>query len=137
MKILVLDDDETRHKTFRQNLIGCEVTHTHTYQEAVAALEAQAFDAFHLDHDLNLDGNHVSVDANGRELSGSDFASYAAREVPEHQFPKVIVIHSYNPSGAANIASKLRRKGVRVVQEPFSSRSGESVRVWLQLDPDP
>jgi hypothetical protein len=38
MKILFLDDDEDRHRKFKMQTIGCDVTHVYTYDEAIAAL---------------------------------------------------------------------------------------------------
>lgn len=44
MRILVLDDDKARHRTFKQNLIGHLVTHVFTVDAAREALVRDTFD---------------------------------------------------------------------------------------------
>lgn len=125
-RVLVLDDDNTRHKTFARNLIGHEVVvHCRTYHEAADAIGRQEFDTYYLDHDLNLIGENCSVaEDTGRELTGSDFASYVISTLHPDKLPSLVIVHSYNPSGAANIASKFRGTRAETLIVPFGSNSG-------------
>lgn len=133
MKVLVLDDDATRHKTFRKNLIGHErVVHVHTYQEAVEALKHERFDCIFFDHDLNLVGEFKSVVQDPEtgieyEMTGADVARALVEAGPEW-FPSQAIVHSYNPSGAQNIVRILREAGIPVEWHLFDSESGTEIQ---------
>jgi len=133
MRVLVLDDDDTRHKTFAQNLIGNIVVHVRTYDEFEEALEGEAFDVVYLDHDLNM-YQYRSLDysdygyAGARELTGQDCARLLLK-LPEAKQPHLIVIHSFNPEGAKAIRSILLGARGRVVQELFCASSGTGLQV--------
>jgi CheY-like chemotaxis protein len=99
-RILVLDDDETRLKAFRQKLIGNEVVTVMTTSNAIEQLNSNAFQAVSLDHDLG--GKHMVPSGKG---TGYEVAQWL-QEHPEKQ-PANIIIHSFNPVGAQNIASLL------------------------------
>lgn len=128
MRVLVLDDDNTRHKTFKKNLIGHDVVHVHTYDEAVTALEGERFNVMYLDHDLNLEGIHRSVMIDEEtgiewELTGADVAR-AIVALPSEKHPERTIVHSYNPSGAANIVAILHDARIEAVRNLFSGSSG-------------
>src|SRR3954467_10883234 len=111
MRVLVLDDDNNRHVTFRRNLIGHDVVHVHTYDEAVAALAGERFDVMFLDHDLNLEGVHRSVRRDEEtgvewEMNGAHVAHVIA-ELPSEKRPDEVFVHSYNPDGASNMIAIL------------------------------
>ena len=100
-RILVLDDDETRLRHFRQKLIGNVVECIKTAQEAIRLLsEEEPFDLLFLDHDL---GDKVMV------ASGPGTGYEVAEWIRDHKEkrPKDIVIHSYNPAGADNMRAIL------------------------------
>lgn len=128
MRVLVLDDDNTRHRTFQRNLIGHErVLHVHTADEACAAVNAEQFDAVFLDHDLNH-FEYVSMDYNSlyggsKELTGVDVARCIARLAPEKQ-PKLIIVHSFNGPGALNIVAALKGTRSQVVRQLFNPGIG-------------
>jgi CheY-like chemotaxis protein len=100
MKILVLDDAEIRLKAFRQKLIGHEVVTVMTASEAIEQLNSNSFQAVCLDHDL---GDKHMVPS-GKD-TGYEVAQWLKNN-PEKQ-PATIVVHSFNPVGAQNMASIL------------------------------
>ena len=99
-RILVLDDNETRLKAFRQKLIGNEVVTVMTASDAIEQLKGSSFEAVCLDHDL---GDQHMVP------SGKGTGYEVARWLQEHteKQPASIIIHSFNPVGAQNMASIL------------------------------
>lgn len=125
MRILVLDDDKERHQAFARNFDGHDVVHVETYDSALAALLKQPrFDVVYLDHDLNdfeaqsyAPGD--SMYEGPRELDGQDVAVFMARELPESKHPELVVVHSWNPSGADAMVSTLRRANFSVRRESF------------------
>ncbi len=131
MRILVLDDDLTRHHTFARNLRGHEVVHAQTYDSALAALlDAPRFDLVYLDHDLN-DFGQLSIGPSDsmyggvREMDGRDVASFIARSLPQHKRPKRFIVHSWNEEGAAMMIMILRRAGFPCDKEEFHPNIGE------------
>jgi len=103
MKILVLDDDRGRLKQFMEKLIGHDVCCVETAQEAIRKLkEEEIFDYAFFDHDL---GGKVFVESGGQDFTGWDVAVWLTQNIEKQ--PKKIVIHSFNPAGAANMKSLL------------------------------
>lgn len=90
MKILFLDDDETRHSFFAEWTKAHDVTHVRTASKAADLLEEQKWDACFLDHDL---GESEALHGNGTSL---------ARWLHENplKIPPMVVIHSWNSDGA-------------------------------------
>ena len=101
-RILVLDDDHTRHKAFQQALIGKIVEHVTTAQEAIASLLNHPVEILFLDHDL---GGKTMV------ASGKGTGYEVAKWLAEHseRMPKRVIVHSFNPVGAQNIKTILPR----------------------------
>jgi CheY-like chemotaxis protein len=100
MRVLVLDDDETRLKQFRQNLIGHVVECVKTAREAISKLESEKWDCFFTDHDL---GGKIFVPSGPG--TGYEVAQWLEQN-PDKQ-PKEIYIHSFNAVGAKNIQAVL------------------------------
>lgn len=92
MDILVLEDDSTRQKAFRQNLIGANVVIVDTPQEAIKNLDTKTWDFLFLDHDL---GGQSWV------TPGDDTGYAVAKwlEANPSKQPKAIVLHTLNPIG--------------------------------------
>ena len=103
MKILILDDDQTRHKFFNRKLIGHSVTNVETAADAIKHLSEDTFDAIFLDHDL---GGEIFVNSFGPILNTGYAVAKWLSENPEKQ-PKQIFIHSLNPVGADNMKALL------------------------------
>lgn len=94
MKILILDDDETRHEQFRTNFAKHQLVHTYTVDEAIRALKIHRFDCIMLDHDL---GGKSFVKSGGPEPTGYDVAVWIRSNL---DYKPEIYIHSMNPAGA-------------------------------------
>jgi len=118
LRVLVLDDDATRHMHFRAQLIGHIVTHVMNYDEAVAALASTRFDLAFLDHDLS-DMAAAGMPREG-ERTGTHVAEFIAAMAPESR-PIRVAVHSFNPDGARRMVNILANAGVRVSREPFKA----------------
>lgn len=136
MRILVLDDDKNRHRTFKSNLIGYIVHHVYTVDDARAALNEHVFDVLYLDHDLN-DHESRSVDYSGgyggpREMTGLDVARYVSLQCERDpkKTPQLVVVHSFNFAGAKAIADELRGTVPQVVIQKFHEKIGLDL-AWM------
>lgn len=110
MKILILDDDDRRHRDFDFHLLADHsLTHAHTYDEFIRELEANTFDVIFFDHDLNYE-QYVSRFPDGREITGYHCAKWLIENQQKSQ-PKHIVVHSHNQGGAMHIMALLREAG--------------------------
>lgn len=92
--VFVLEDSEERMKWFRERLP--QLVQTDTSDKAIAILAEKQFDWVFLDHDLSLldyAGNQTQLTGTGRDvakfLSGMNWVGHN------------VVIHSWNPMGAA------------------------------------
>ena len=130
MKILFLDDQPQRWHTFcsampEEHLSGCD--YAESYDEAVALVEKNGvnyYTHFFLDHDLNEEDYDVVVEAGEHPshiFSGSKNGSMFANWLVENECSAdVIVCHSMNPSGRANMRNiLLGRVSDKVLDCPF------------------
>jgi CheY-like chemotaxis protein len=123
MRILFLDDDDLRHEVFAEQAKagGHEAFHARTLGEFMGLTDGKHFDEVWLDHDLN-DFQHESkwTDMYGDgEQNGVDAARWLAAQLPEHR-PSKVVIHSWNPTGAARMRATLEEAGFKdVLVEEF------------------
>jgi len=102
MKIMFLDDMKSRRDVFRQNAIGHSVDFAITAQQAIDLLNRHEYDAIYLDHDL--EDSHYESNEDHHE--DGRFVARAMREMKQHH-GKIVIVHSLNPSGRANILSIL------------------------------
>jgi len=102
MRILVVEDNPERVKKFRRELVGSIVDYAVDADSAMACLASHGYDLIFLDHDLGLREMVDSDDAN----TGYQVALAIARDAKN---TSVIVVHSCNPAGAANISRALPR----------------------------
>ncbi len=122
IRILFLDDDVDRHEFMALNAKEDEVTlvPVWNYEQCIKALqEEERFHEIHLDHDLG--DVHYPEDGIPYELTGTEVAKWMADNLPPEKKPDTVVIHSYNPSGAARMVEILRRAEFFVIRQPFSS----------------
>src|SRR5688572_10822365 len=94
MKILILDDDDARHRKFAHWFAGYDVTHTFTYRQFIQAYASGQFDYTLLDHDLNdcqyksvthIDGDNIEGYTGPciKEMTGQDAARFIMETGPE------------------------------------------------------
>lgn len=116
MKIFFLDDDKERHRRFKMNRIGMDITAVWTYADACVALAEAVFDVAYLDHDLS------ELAAAGKPAEGEKTGTHVAEfiaSLPEDRRPKFVVLHSFNPAGRMRMSQILTDAGVRCRMEPF------------------
>ena len=126
-RILVLDDDPMRHRFFARTLIGNVVEHVNTFDHCIKALQENQnpFDVVFLDHDLN-DHGLLSIGPSEmyggvREMTGADVARFITNKLSKEKYPELIIIHSVNDYGSANMHTILKPTNIKVERIPFSS----------------
>lgn len=98
MKVLFLDDNPARHKAMKA-MLPC-ITQVYTADGAIEALSTCNYSEIFLDHDL---GGKVYVDSEEYN-TGMTVAKWLAKNKRD----ATVVIHSYNPVGARNMAVALK-----------------------------
>ena len=94
MRILILDDDDTRHRKFNRRLIGNYVVNTYTANECIEQLnENGPWEYCFLDHDLGGQIFQASTKGTGWEV---------AKWISENKSkkPMYVIVHSFNYNGA-------------------------------------
>jgi hypothetical protein len=125
MEILVIDDQVTpRQSWFRRRLVGLgSIASALTSAAAYDLLRARKFDVAFFDHDL------------GEEDSGSTIATRILMEPHIYHCPRAVWVHSVNPVGAENIASKFRSQNVPTVVSDFGiMRSTPIHLLWNRIN---
>ena len=112
-KILILDDDNHRHKLFAQKYATEDLTHVHTSYDAIEVLKSTEFDYVFLDHDL---GGEIYVESGPG--TGYEVAEWISNN-PERKPSQMVILHSLNPPGRKNMCNILKSKGVEVMESPF------------------
>lgn len=110
MDILIVDDSRTRHRKFRQGLIGSNVVHVSNAPDAIAVMQQQMFDAVFLDYDLHIGGARVSdhVEETGK---GSHIVNWIIQSGKDLKPGMQIFVHSLNPKGVMYMVDMLRANG--------------------------
>ena len=116
MRIMFLDDMKSRRDVFKQNSIGHSVDFAITAKQAIDLLKKNSYDAIYLDHDL--EDEHYNSNEDHHE--DGRFVARHLREMAQHH-GKVVIVHSLNPDGRANIKS--------ILQDLFDVWMPENVRV--------
>jgi CheY-like chemotaxis protein len=114
MKILFLDDDSIRIRQARIDFVKDELSVAETAGQAIHMLEKNSpYDLASLDHDL---GGNIYCPSD--EVSGFAVAEYISK-MHKEKMPKQVVVHSFNPDGAANMMQVLQGI-VPVRKQPFN-----------------
>jgi CheY-like chemotaxis protein len=129
MRVLTLDDMETRHYYFRRWFAGFDLVETYTAKEAITALDnGGRFDLVMLDHDL-AESHYLTLSEGLSEEqlpgmdeyepgTGLDVARHIAT-MPKEKQPGQVVVHSWNPGGSAAMHETIYRAGIRVARKRF------------------
>ena len=112
ISVFLLDDDERRHRWFETRFEGDVLTVTETVDEAKKVLEAQAFDAIFLDHDL-LPRHYETNDHDDYGNTGYAIAEWL-NERDDLQRAATIIVHTRNADAAIPMVMKLRESGRNV-----------------------
>lgn len=120
MIILFIDDQDSRHQVV-EAILGKKHTilHSYTYEESIEILESSAKTIGLVMFDCDL-GDFREVDGEQIEFNGSKIASYIGYELDQKKYPARAIVHSQNPVGAENLASKLRSAGIHTDILPYS-----------------
>jgi CheY-like chemotaxis protein len=107
--VLILDDDERRHRWFIKRFAGDELDLAATVDEAKEFLTERGYDAIFLDHDL-LPHHYESNDHGDHANTGYAVAEFL-NERPELQRAATIIVHTRNADAAIPMVQKLRESG--------------------------
>jgi len=112
ISVLILDDDERRHRWFIKRFTGDELDLAATADEAKEFLSEKGYDAIFLDHDL-LPRHYESNDHDDYANTGLAVAEFL-NERPELQRAATIIVHTRNADAAIPMVLKLRESGRNV-----------------------
>lgn len=112
ISVMVLDDDERRHRWFRKRFAGDFVDVAATADEAKKILESGVYDAIFLDHDL-LPHHYESNDHDDFDSTGYAVAEFL-HERADLQRAATIIVHTRNADAAIRMVQKLRETGRNV-----------------------
>jgi len=112
MRILVLDDNDNRLKTYKYHLSGTNVTCVKTAKDCIEKLKDNDYNFVMLDHDL---GDEVFVDSN-RPDCGMEVVRYLEANLTKTH---CIFIHTANDYARNNMVGKLKSAGYNVVDSNF------------------
>jgi ActR/RegA family two-component response regulator len=123
MRILFLDDDQRRKRTFRSNFPSAKIVSTAS--ETIHQLMTDEYNVVFLDHDL---GGEVYVDSD-REDTGMEVVRWIADNRPNIE---KVFIHSCNKDAAAKMHSSLRQAEYDSSLMPFPRIDFDSLSSNLQ-----
>lgn len=94
MKILILDDNHTRHELFKANFKDFNLYGAYNVTRAIQLLQKYEYDALFLDYNLYRANNKK---VNGKYLTGYDVALWLSNNL--NRCPHLVYIHSSDPEG--------------------------------------
>src|SRR5688572_32516685 len=109
ISVMLLDDDERRHRWFKKRFLGDELDIAATVDEARELLAERTYDAIFLDHDL-LPHHYESNDHGDEAHTGYAIAAWL-NERAELQKAATIIVHTRNADAAIPMVMKLRESG--------------------------
>jgi CheY-like chemotaxis protein len=115
-RVLFVDDQSSRLDALREaGVLQTEVVHAASALDGIdAVVDGGPWDVVFLDHDLDT----KVYDPYPREVTGQDVARVLAGMAWR---PRLVVVHSMNPVGAASIEAVLRDAGIRCLILPMST----------------
>lgn len=122
MKVLILDDDDKRHRLFHKSAAFADhkLTHATTFMQAKNELLFEGpYDLVMLDYDLN-DHQYRSMKTDFEKYTGFELAKVIVEEMPEEKRPMVIV-HSWNYYGGKYTTEYLEQNKVWVRRWEFDN----------------
>lgn len=116
MRILIVEDDETRCSWFREKLAGAELDVTCDVGQAKGWLAERDYQMIFLDHDL-IEEHYFAIELDD-EKTGYAVAAWLAAN-PDRQRDATILVHSLNYSGADRMLAVMRDGGREAEHVPF------------------
>lgn len=117
ISVMLLDDDERRHRWFRKRFVGDEIDIAANVEEAKQLLAEQPYDAIFLDHDL-LPHHYESNDHGDEANTGYAIAEWL-NERSDLQRAATIIVHTRNADAAIPMVTKIRESGRSCEYCPF------------------
>lgn len=112
ISVMLLDDDERRHRWFKKRFEGDEMDIAESVAEAKELLAEHTYDAIFLDHDL-LPHHYESNDHGDHANTGYAIAEFL-NDRTELQRAATIIVHTRNADAAIPMVQKLRESGRNV-----------------------
>lgn len=109
ISVMLLDDDERRHRWFKKRFSGDELFIAATVNEAKELLAEGTYDAIFLDHDL-LPHHYESNDHDDHGSTGYAVAEFL-HDNADLQPAATIIVHTRNADAAVKMVQKLRDCG--------------------------
>ena len=109
ISVMLLDDDERRHRWFKKRFDGDELFIAANVSEAKKLLTDASYDAIFLDHDL-LPHHYESNDHDDFHSTGYAIAEFL-HDHPDLQRAATIIVHTRNADAAVRMVQKLRDSG--------------------------
>lgn len=110
--VMLLDDDERRHRWFKKRFVGDDLDIASTVGDAKVLLDEHTYDAIFLDHDL-LPHHYESNDHDDFANTGYAIAEWLNQRA-ELQRAATIIVHTRNADAAIQMVQKLRETGRNV-----------------------
>jgi hypothetical protein len=112
ISVLLLDDDDRRHRWFKKRFEGDELDIAKSVAEAKYLLAQNTYDAIFLDHDL-LPHHYESNDHDDFANTGYAIAEFL-NDRADLQRAATIIVHTRNADAAIPMVQKLRESGRNV-----------------------
>jgi CheY-like chemotaxis protein len=112
IRVMLLDDDERRHRWFKKRFAGDEMDVAVDVAEAKELLTEYNYDAIFLDHDLLP--HHYESNSHGDESNTGYAVAEFLNERPELQRAATIIVHTRNADAAIPMVTTLRESGRNV-----------------------
>ncbi|HJX93611.1 MAG TPA: cyclic-phosphate processing receiver domain-containing protein [Pyrinomonadaceae bacterium] len=116
IRVFLLDDDERRHKWFRDRFKGDVLDIAENVSRAQEMLGVASYDAIFLDHDLHPE--HYHAESTDDERTGYAVALWLSTN-PDIQRASTILVHTRNADGAMRMVEELRKAGRAAEYVPF------------------
>lgn len=109
ISVMLLDDDERRHRWFRKRFDGDDLSIAVSVEEAKNLLAENNYDAIFLDHDLLP--HHYESNDHGDEANTGFAVVEWLNERADLQRAATIIVHTRNADAAIPMVQKLRESG--------------------------
>jgi hypothetical protein len=122
IRVLIVDDDQTRIDQFIQNNPGCDIDYTKCIEGGIDYFMAKAdsYDIICLDHDLGIFSDIMPL------------VKYIQKYIDDGgKCNFQILIHSANPIGSANILSHLKYTPIICTKMHFPWRIGNLFNILM------
>ncbi len=128
IRVFLLDDDERRHKWFRDRFKGDLLDIAENVPRAREMLGIASYDAIFLDHDLHPE--HYHAESTDDERTGYAVALWLSTN-PDIQRASTILVHTRNADGAMRMVEELRKAGRAAEYVPFPYL-GDRIKTYWQ-----